>query len=361
MKKKLIFKMMKSKNNFWKNKNVFVTGHTGFKGSWLCIYLNLLGANITGYSLKPKSNPNLFSLAKIDSFIKKSVLADVRDFKKLNSEIKKSKAKIIFHLAAQPLVRFSYLNPKETFETNINGTLNILECIRKNRTIKSSVIITTDKVYDISKNKIFKESDLLGGIDPYSASKVCCEYLFSSYIKSFFKSNKFQRLATVRAGNVIGGGDYSEDRLIPDILNSAKNNNKILLRNPSSIRPWQHVLEPILGYLILAEKNYKNQIKNVSQNWNFGPNLTSCKTVRYVAKKFSESLKVGIKTTSKKSKDKETDLLRLSNFKAKKLLQWSPKWSLDFSIKKIIEWNNVVKKGDARFICEKQIKEFLFK
>ena len=344
---------------FWKNKSVFVTGHTGFKGSWLCIYLNLLGAKITGYSLKPKSNPNLFSLAKVGSFINKSIIADVRDFKKLHSEIRKSKAKIIFHLAAQPLVRYSYQNPKETFETNINGTLNVLESVRKNKNIKSTVIITTDKVYDITKNKIFKEDDSLGGIDPYSASKVCCEYLFSSYIKSFFINDKKQQLATVRAGNVIGGGDYSEDRLIPDILKSVKNRNKIILRNPSSIRPWQHVLEPILGYLILAEKNYKNHIKKVKQNWNFGPNISSCKTVRYVAKKFSESLKVGIRITNKKSEKKETNLLRLSNVKAKKILKWGPKWSLDLSIKKIIEWNQFVKKGCARKICEKQIQEFL--
>ena len=351
--------MIINKKNFWRNKNVFVTGHTGFKGSWLCIYLNLLGAKITGYSLKPKSSPNLFSLAKIAGFVRRSVMADVRDFNKLQYEIKRSKAKIIFHLAAQPLVRYSYLNPKETFETNINGTLNVLESVRRIKTVKSTVIITTDKVYDITKNKIFKESDLLGGIDPYSASKVCCEYLFSSYIKSFFQNNTQQRLATVRAGNVIGGGDYSEDRLIPDILKSAKSKNKIILRNPSSVRPWQHVLEPILGYLILAEKNYKNQIKNVKQNWNFGPNISSCKTVRYVAKKFSESLKVGVKTTNKKSKKMETNLLRLSNFKAKKILHWGPKWSLDRSIKKIIEWNKFAQKGNAKLICENQIKEFL--
>ena len=351
----------KINTNFWKNKKVFVTGHTGFKGSWLCIILNLLGAKITGYALKPKSNPNLFNLAKIGNIIDKSIIADVRDFKRLHKEIKKSNSTILFHLAAQPLVRYSYLEPKETFDTNFNGTLNILDAVRKIKKIKTSIIITTDKVYDISKNKIFKETDKLGGIDPYSASKVCCEYLFTSYISSFFKKTNYQRLATVRAGNVIGGGDYSEDRLIPDIYRSAKKAKQIILRNPKSVRPWQHVLEPLSGYLILAEKLYKNKIKNQSQNWNFGPNLSSCKTVKYVAEKFAEALGLKLKTVKlkKKSFSSETDLLRLSNYKAQKFLNWHPKWKLNKSIDKIIEWNNVKNKKNVLKICEKQIREFL--
>ena len=170
------------KISFWKNKRVFVTGHTGFKGSWMCVFLKILGAKITGYSLKPKSKPNLFSLAKISKILEKSIIADVRNYNTLFREIKKSKADIIFHFAAQPLVRYSYIEPKETFETNISGTLNILECVRNLKKIKSTIIITSDKVYDISKNKIFKETDKLGGLDPYSASKVCCEFLFSSYL-----------------------------------------------------------------------------------------------------------------------------------------------------------------------------------
>ena len=219
--------------NFWKNKRVFITGHTGFKGSWLCIFLNLLGAKIVGYALKPKSQPNLFDLAKVKKILKKSVIADVRDYKKLYSEIKRSNANILFHLAAQPLVRYSYLYPKKTFDTNMSGTLNILECVRKIKKIRSTIIITSDKVYDISNNKIFKETDKLGGTAPYNASKVCCEYIFSSYINSFFKENFKQRLATARAGNAIGGGDYSEDRLIPDIYASAKKNKKNYFKKPS--------------------------------------------------------------------------------------------------------------------------------
>ena len=220
---------MKSNNktNFWQNKKVFVTGHTGFKGSWLCIFLKLLGAKITGYSLKPKSEPNLFNLAKVNTILEKSIFADIRDYKKLFIEIKKSQANILFHLAAQPLVRYSYIEPKKTIDTNILGTLNILECVRNLKKIKSTIIITTDKVYDNTVNKIFKETDKLGGLDPYSSSKVCCEYLFSSYVNSFYKGKSKQRLATVRAGNVIGGGDYSVDRLIPDIFSFAQKTKKL--------------------------------------------------------------------------------------------------------------------------------------
>ncbi len=346
---------------FWKNKNVFVTGHTGFKGSWLCIFLKVLGAQVTGYSLKPTTQPNLFNLAKVNKIIKKSIIADVREYKRLFKEIKKSNATIIFHLAAQPLVRYSYLLPKETFDTNVVGSLNILESVRKIKKIKSSIIITTDKVYDNSKNKIFKETDMLGGIDPYSSSKVCVEHLFSSYTNSFFKKSPNQKLATVRAGNVIGGGDYSEDRLIPDIYRFAKKNKKIILRNPGSIRPWQHVLEPLSGYLLLAEKLYNNKLNNVIQNWNFGPNISNCKSVKYIANYFAKSLnlKIGIAKNNSGDFKTETSYLRLSNYKSKKILKWNPKWSLEKSLRKIIEWNKKVKILGYKKTCEKQINIFL--
>ena len=346
---------------FWKNKNVFVTGHTGFKGGWLCIFLNLLGAKVTGYSLKPKTKPNLFYQANIKSILKKSIIADIRNYKKLSSEIKKSKASIIFHLAAQPLVRYSYLEPKETFDTNFTGTLNIMECIKNNKKIKTGIIITTDKVYDVSKNKIFKEDDKLGGLDPYSSSKVCAEQMVHSYKNSFFKKSNFQQLATVRAGNVIGGGDYSEDRLIPDIYRFKKTNKNIFLRNPSAVRPWQHVLEPLNGYLILAQKIHSSKIKNEKQNWNFGPNISCCKSVKYVSNFFAKNLNLNVKTNSKKKNNfkHETSILRLSNFKSRKRLNWYPKWNLDLSLKKIIEWNEKIINNNARKICEDQIIEFL--
>lgn len=346
--------------NFWKNKKVFVTGHTGFKGSWLCLFLKLLGAEVTGYSLKPNTKPSLFNLAKIKKIIKRSIIADVRDFKKLEYEIKRSKASIVFHLAAQPLVRYSYLKPKETFDTNFSGSLNIFESIKRNKKIKTAIIITTDKVYDITKNKIFKETDKLGGLDPYSSSKVCVEFLFNSYLKSFFTSTK-QMIATVRAGNVIGGGDYSLDRLVPDIYKSIKLKKKIVLRNPQSVRPWQHVLEPLSGYLLLAQKINEKKIKKVSQNWNFAPNITSCKSVLYLSKYFSKNLKlkINIKKNSKKIFKPETSILRLSNHKSKKYLKWHPKWSINKSLDKIITWNKEIKNKPPLEVCFNQIREYI--
>ena len=310
---------------------------------------------------KIKIKNSTICIPSVNRIIKKSVIADVRDYKRLYREIKNSNATIVFHLAAQPLVRYSYLLPKETFDTNVLGSLNILECVRKMKKIKSSIIITTDKVYDNSKNKIFKETDKLGGSDPYSSSKVCVEHLFSSYLNSFFKKSKNQKLATVRAGNVIGGGDYSEDRLIPDIYRFAKKNKKIIVRNPNSTRPWQHVLEPLSGYLLLAEKLSKNKLNKVYQSWNFGPNISNCKSVKYIADYFAKSLKLKIKIAKNNSKDfkPETSYLRLSNYKARKVLKWHPRWSLNKSLNKILEWNNKRKSKDYKKMCENQIKNYL--
>jgi CDP-glucose 4,6-dehydratase len=347
---------------FWKNKKVLITGHTGFKGAWLCVFLKFLGAKVIGYSLKPITNPSLFYQAKISNKIEKSYFLDIRDKKKLFEIVKINKPQIVFHLAAQPIVRKSFAHPDYTFDVNFNGTLNILECIKKFKFIKSSIIITTDKVYDIKKNKIFKESDLLGGKDPYSVSKVCCELLYKSYNDCFFNIKEFSKnVATVRAGNVIGGGDYSEDRIIPDIYRSLKKKKTLLLRNPNSVRPWQHVLEPLSGYIILAEKLFNNKLKKIIQNWNFGPNISSCKSVKYVATKFSKPLgiKILIKKIDKSRKKKfETDFLRLSNNKAKKILNWYPKWHLDKAIEKIIEWNSLYKNNSYKG-CISQIKEFI--
>jgi len=348
-------------NKFWAGKKVFITGHTGFKGSWLSIFLTYLGAEVTGYSLKPLTKPNLFNLAKIHKLIKKSLIADVRDYRRMYKEIKKSKASIIFHLAAQPLVRMSYIHPKDTFDVNFNGTLNILQIIKRIKKIKTGIIITTDKVYDIKKNKIFKETDALGGLDPYSSSKVCMEYLFNSYNESFFQK-KDQMVATVRAGNVIGGGDYSLDRLIPDIYKSAYKKKNIFLRNPKSIRPWQHVLEPLSGYLMLAQNIHNNKIKKITQNWNFGPNISSCKSVLYLSKYFSKHLKLKIVINKKKTKKifkPETSILRLSNYKSRNFLKWYPKWSINKSLDKIIDWNMRVKKNTHAEVCIQQIKDYI--
>ena len=348
-------------HKFWVDKKVFITGHTGFKGSWLSLFLTHLGAEVTGYSLKPNTKPSLFVLANIKKIIKKSIISDVRNYSRLEREIKKSKATILFHLAAQPLVRYSYLNPKETFDTNFSGSLNVLECIKNNKKIKTGIIITTDKVYDITNNKIFKETDKLGGLDPYSSSKVCVEFLFNSYLKSFFKVGQ-QMIATVRAGNVIGGGDYSLDRLVPDIYKSMKKEKKIILRNPQAVRPWQHVLEPLSGYLMLAQNIHEKKIKKINQNWNFAPNISSCKSVLYLSKYFSKYLKLNIvinKKNSKKIFKPETSILRLSNYKSRNFLKWHPKWSINKSLDKIIEWNVKVKKNNHAEVCFQQIKDYI--
>jgi CDP-glucose 4,6-dehydratase len=256
----------------------------------------------------------------------------------------------------------SYIHPKDTFDVNFTGSLNVLQSIKNSKNVKTGIIITTDKVYDITKNKIFKEEDDLGGLDPYSASKVCVEFLFNSYQKSFFSKSK-KMIATVRAGNVIGGGDYSLDRLIPDIYKSLKGNKKILIRNPNSIRPWQHVLEPLGGYLLLAQNIHNKKIKNLEQHWNFGPNISSCKSVKYLSQYFSKKLK--LKIISKKKENNlfkpETSILRLSNSKSRKFLSWHPKWSINKSLDKILTWYEDIKFKNPAEVCSEQIKEYIGK
>ena len=322
---------------FWSKKKVFITGHTGFKGSWLCIILNYLNSTVDGFSLKPKKN-SLFIKSKISKNLRSNTYANINNIKKLKKSITKSKPEIIFHLAAQPLVLESYRSPLKTFTTNMIGTLNLLECIRKVKSIKSVVIITTDKVYKIKKKNInYSELDELGGFDPYSASKVGAEIIVNSYIKSFFKNSSLQnKISTVRAGNVIGGGDFSKNRLIPDIISAINNKKKINIRNPNNIRPWQHVLDPLTGYLILAEKQFTNKIKNEGHSWNFGPSKNSFKRVidiiNYI-KKF-QNFKYNLK---KNNQFEETNVLKLNSVKAKNKLNWATKWSLTEAITKRLE------------------------
>ena len=276
----------------FKNSKIIVTGHTGFKGSWLTAWLKQLGANVMGISLDPPSHPSHLDVSRINLGIQ-DIRLDIRNRKKLEKKILIFKPNFIFHLAAQSLVGISYKNPEITWQTNVFGTLNILESIKKLKNDCNVIIITSDKCYfNRETHNGYKETDVLGGKDPYSGSKASAELLVRSYISSFFKNKSKQRLATVRAGNVIGGGDYSEDRLIPDIFSFARKSKKIILRNPQSVRPWQHVLEPLSGYLLLAEKLYKNKMKNIKQNWNFGPNLASCKSAEYVTKHFAKFLRL---------------------------------------------------------------------
>lgn len=356
--KKHLGKFGKSKVNFWHNKNVFITGHTGFKGSWLSIWLINLGANVYGYSLKPKKQ-SLFNNLELKNKLKKNIYGDIRDFNYLKKTIKNSKPEIVFHLAAQPLVIDSYHKPLETFDTNILGTANLLEACRNEWRIKSIVCITTDKCY---KNKEwiygYREVDELGGHDPYSSSKACAELVTSSYVNSFLK-NKIN-VATVRAGNVIGGGDWSANRIVPDIIKSYNLNKKLIVRNPNATRPWQHVLEPLSGYIKLARLLYKN--KKYTGPWNFGPNIEDNMTVNDVVKifqkEFSFSKKFKVKLLKKQQKMHEANLLMLDISKSKKFLNWKPKWNCNYAVKKIVEWNKFYLQKKASEITLKQIKEY---
>jgi len=347
---------------FWKGKKVFITGHTGFKGSWLCIILNNLNAKIFGFSLKPKKK-SLFNQSKIGKNLSSNTFADISNIRLLKKKIKTIKPEIIFHLAAQPLVIDSYKNPLETFQTNIMGTVNLLESIRDVNSIKSVVIITTDKVYKINKkNRIYNELDELGGYDPYSSSKVGSEIVVNSYVDSFFKKTILKnRISTVRAGNVVGGGDYSENRLLPDIIKSMNNNSKLTVRNPSNIRPWQHVIEPLVGYLTLAEYQFKGKINEKNNVWNFGPKKNSSKKVIDIIKimqKFN-FFNLSIKKNKKYS---ETEILKLNSNKSRKKLKWHSKMTLQSTLKEVFDWNLKVKNNvSAKEVCEMQFLRYISK
>ena len=280
---------------FWQNKRVFLTGHTGFKGAWFCILLNLLGAKVKGYALKPDQKLNLFDLARINKLINESVIGDIRDYSKLKKSISRFSPDFVVHMAAQPLVKNSYMNPRYTYEVNALGTVNVLNILNELNFVKSALIITTDKVYfNDNKKNYYKENDSLGGLDPYSNSKSCAELAVNSYNHSFFKKKKIF-VATARAGNVIGGGDFSKDRIIPDYFRSLSLSKKLILRSPNSIRPWQHIIDPLYGYLLLLMKLHNKQ-KLINSSWNFGPDRSNNKSVNEVInlmnKEFNNSVKV---------------------------------------------------------------------
>lgn len=345
-------------NNFldiYRNKRVMITGHTGFKGSWLTLWLKMLGAKVLGYSIGVPTNPSIFKTLNLYKRII-HINGDVRNFKKLDSIVKKFKPHIIFHLAAQPLVIKSYENPKETFSTNILGTLNILEVIRKNLFVKAGVIITSDKCYQNKEfNRGYKENDQLAGIDPYSASKSSAEIISHSYFKSFFSQ---RNVATARAGNVIGGGDWSPNRIIPDYFKAIIKKKKLIIRNPNSTRPWQHVLEPLGGYLLLG-KNLINKNKKVLNNsFNFGPigDLKS-KTVLDLVKNMN---KKNFYKVIKKNYLYESKLLQLNCTKVKKKLNWMPVLNFKETINFTKFWyEKYIDKSNMTEFSEYQILKYI--
>ena len=349
-------KLLKS---FWKSKKVFITGHTGFKGSWFVIILRFLGAEVAGFSLKPETKDNLFDLAKIKKLLKKSTIGDIRNKEKLKKSIVAFSPDFIVHMAAQPLVRRSYKEPRYTYDVNIAGTLNILEIVNEINFVKSLLIVTTDKVYENNdSNHSFKESNKLGGIDPYSSSKACVEIICESYRNSFFNKKKIF-LATCRAGNVIGGGDFSNDRIVPDFVRAQKN-KKIYLRSPNSVRPWQHVIDPLYGYLLLLMQMYKKFCYSNSA-WNFGPiKKNSAKVINIInAMNNLSEKKARIMIKKNSEKYHESNVLTLNSIKAKKFLNWQCKYNLHEATKLTWDWyDGYFKKKNLLNICQKQIANF---
>ncbi len=350
--------------SFWKGKRVFVTGHTGFKGSWLSQWLIDMGANVKGYSLKPPTDPSLFDVLDLDSMME-SQIGDIRERDALSTSLKEFQADIVFHLAAQPLVRESYQLPVETFETNVIGTINLLEAVRNCNTVRAVVAITTDKCYE-NKEWIwgYRECEAMGGYDPYSASKGCAELAIASYRRSFFNPAEYGKqhrvaVASARAGNVIGGGDWAKDRLIPDILAAVMEPRPVVIRSPTAIRPWQHVMEPLGGYLLLAEHLY-NEGASFADAWNFGPGDEDAKPVEWIVKKMCELWKANKGyVIDSNPQPHEARYLKLDCSKARQVLGWTPSWNLETALRRIVEWAERYRGNeDMRKVTISQIHEY---
>lgn len=350
---------MKFDLSFYKGKRVFVTGHTGFKGSWLCKTLIDAGAVVTGYALEPPTNPSLFELAETGKEMT-SVTGDIRDYRSLAGAFNKAEPEIVFHLAAQPLVRESYANPAYTYEVNVMGTVHILECVRQSRHVKSVLNVTSDKVYfNRDRERGYRESDELDGYDPYSNSKSCSELVTRSYRRSFLDGAGVA-VSTARAGNVIGGGDFARDRIIPDCVRAAQSGSEIIVRNPHSVRPYQHVLEPICAYLLIAAAQYHD--RKLSGSYNVGPDDRDCVTTGELADLFCRKWGEGVswRSVPEEGAPHEADLLRLDCSKIRRVMNWAPRWHIGTAIEKTVEWSKSCLAGeDLNARMSKQIREYL--
>ena len=356
---------MKGFNNVYKGKTVLVTGHTGFKGSWLSIWLHELGAKVIGYALDPYTERDNFVLSKIGEKIV-DIRGDIRDKSKLEEVFNIYQPEFVFHLAAQPLVRLSYENPVETYEINVMGTINVLEAIRKTKTTKVGIMITTDKCYD-NKEQLwgYRESDPLGGYDPYSSSKGAVEIAINSWRLSFFNPEEFEKhgksIASVRAGNVIGGGDWAKDRIIPDCIKAIEAGIPIEIRSPKSVRPWEHVLEPLSGYLMLGERMYNNPVE-YAEAWNFGPEISSIIPVWDIAQSVIKNYGVGdLRDVSDANAVHEAKLLALDISKARFKLGWVPTLDIDETIKYTVDWYKDYNNTEVYELCKQQITDFSVK
>ncbi len=330
------------RRDFYNNKKIFITGHTGFKGSWLSIWLGKMGAEITGYALEPPTAPSMFEICSIGDRIR-SIIGDIKDIDALETALAEARPEIIFHLAAQPIVRVSYDKPVDTYETNVMGTVNLLDAVRRCSTVRAVVVITSDKCYENSESFWgYRETDRLGGYDPYSSSKACQELVTSAYINSFFNTADYNRhgvsIATARAGNVIGGGDFAQDRLVPDIIRSILNGQPFLIRNPRAVRPWQHVMEPLCGYMTLAQKLYLEGTQ-YSGAWNFGPGTENIKPVYWIAGRMMEYLGYDYEYILDNSiNPHETDCLKLDSYKAEQILGFRQRYNIDKTLKATAQW-----------------------
>lgn len=355
--------------DFYKDKSVFITGHTGFKGSWMCRALAEMGAIVSGYSLEPPTNPSLFYEAGIEKDVR-TFIGDIRDFDYLKRAFNEAKPEIVIHMAAQPIVRDSYKNPRYTYETNVMGTVNILECVRESNFTKSFLNVTTDKVYlNREWKRGYVEEDELDGYDPYSNSKSCSELVTHAYKRSFFDTNNksleddekqvFTAVSTARAGNVIGGGDFANDRIIPDCVRAATKGEDIIIRNPSSVRPFQHVLEPVFAYLMIAQKQYED--RKFEGYYNVGPDVEDCINAGEMADLFVKYWGEGIKWINKSdSGPHEANFLHLDCTKLKTTFDWKPRWGVDTAVEKTVEWYKAMRDGgNIRSYMTAQIYEFL--
>ena len=350
---------MRINKAFWNNKKVFLTGHTGFKGSWLAFILNLFGAEVTGYSLKPPTSSNLFELIKLNEKVN-SIIGDVRNIEHLQRAFNQSKPDIVFHLAAQPIVMEGYKNPSETYEINVMGTVNILECVRQSKNVRSFVNVTTDKVYHNNEWCYgYRETDVIDGIDPYSNSKSCSELVTQCYKRSFFNADDSPAISTARAGNVIGGGDFAEFRIIPDCVRAALTNKIIEVRNPNSVRPYQHVLEPLFAYMMIAEAQYQD--KKFADSYNVGPDESDCITTGELVDIFCKAWGNNLNWQSLSlDLPREANFLKLDCSKIKSMFDWKPRWSVNQAIERIVEWTKVYQsKGDISQCMERQIESFM--
>jgi CDP-glucose 4,6-dehydratase len=343
-------------SSFWKGKKVYLTGHTGFKGSWLSLWLQNMGAVVKGYSLDVSTKPALFTEANVGAEME-SEIGDIRNLEQLTESMVSFTPDILIHMAAQPLVRLSYLEPVDTYTTNVIGTVNVLEAARKCPNLKAIVSVTTDKCYENKEWEWgYRENESMGGHDPYSSSKGCAELVTSAYRRSFFSSEDTASLASARAGNVIGGGDWAEDRLIPDILRAFEKSKPVVIRNPLSTRPWQHVLEPLSGYLVLAQELYING-DEFAEGWNFGPNDEDCKPVNWILDQMVTYWGNNASwCLDKNNNPHEAGFLKLDCSKASNRLKWNPKWNLQLTLKSIVDWHQLYSIGDdLKKQCLKEI------